>query len=112
MRSVCSSCVVSRADCFVSAVLTSRDVTTAVLLELLRSIRSTSLGTEQAGMWESENPLLQPFCGPSGGRSIFWLPRGLRRERSEEHTSELQSREKLVCRLLLEQKKKEAALGA
>src|SRR5690606_29346510 len=27
------------------------------------------------------------------------------RERSEEHTSELQSREKLVCRLLLEKKK-------
>src|SRR5690606_42051189 len=27
-------------------------------------------------------------------------------DRSEEHTSELQSREKLVCRLLLEKKKK------
>src|SRR5690606_39919925 len=30
------------------------------------------------------------------------------RERSEEHTSELQSRENLVCRLLLEKKKKTA----
>src|SRR5690606_41393405 len=29
-----------------------------------------------------------------------------RKQRSEEHTSELQSREKLVCRLLLEKKKK------
>src|SRR5690606_41896365 len=29
-----------------------------------------------------------------------------REERSEEHTSELQSRENLVCRLLLEKKKK------
>src|SRR5215469_4654528 len=29
-----------------------------------------------------------------------------RRERSEEHTSELQSRRDLVCRLLLEKKKK------
>src|SRR5690606_39912306 len=29
-----------------------------------------------------------------------------RRTRSEEHTSELQSRENLVCRLLLEKKKK------
>src|SRR5436309_14800591 len=28
------------------------------------------------------------------------------RQRSEEHTSELQSRENLVCRLLLEKKKK------
>src|SRR3712207_7584305 len=31
-----------------------------------------------------------------------------RRERSEEHTSELQSRQYLVCRLLLEKKKKSA----
>src|SRR5436309_7392008 len=30
---------------------------------------------------------------------------GARRRRSEEHTSELQSRENLVCRLLLEKKK-------
>src|SRR5439155_8864713 len=33
-------------------------------------------------------------------------PRTLRRRRSEEHTSELQSRGHLVCRLLLEKKKK------
>src|SRR3712207_7061646 len=33
------------------------------------------------------------------------LPGGLRRPRSEEHTSELQSRQYLVCRLLLEKKK-------
>src|SRR6266511_2712302 len=32
--------------------------------------------------------------------------RGSRGGRSEEHTSELQSRENLVCRLLLEKKKK------
>src|SRR3712207_6899361 len=31
------------------------------------------------------------------------------RERSEEHTSELQSRQYLVCRLLLEKKKKHSA---
>src|SRR3712207_7095481 len=31
--------------------------------------------------------------------------RELRQERSEEHTSELQSRQYLVCRLLLEKKK-------
>src|SRR3712207_7806295 len=33
-------------------------------------------------------------------------PRSARRGRSEEHTSELQSRQYLVCRLLLEKKKK------
>src|SRR5690606_40936803 len=32
--------------------------------------------------------------------------RGIRHPRSEEHTSELQSRENLVCRLLLEKKKR------
>src|SRR5690606_40223238 len=31
---------------------------------------------------------------------------GVKASRSEEHTSELQSRENLVCRLLLEKKKK------
>src|SRR5690606_40950999 len=33
----------------------------------------------------------------------------LRQDRSEEHTSELQSRENLVCRLLLEKKKRETS---
>src|SRR5437667_7593439 len=43
------------------------------------------------------------------GRSLAWLccEHGKRRgERSEEHTSELQSHHDLVCRLLLEKKKK------
>src|SRR5258708_31583414 len=34
-----------------------------------------------------------------------WILRGSRRGRSEEHTSELQSPDHLVCRLLLEKKK-------
>src|SRR5438445_7757008 len=38
-----------------------------------------------------------PACHPTTGT---------RRPRSEEHTSELQSRQYLVCRLLLEKKKK------
>src|SRR5258707_9578459 len=43
-----------------------------------------------------------------GSISIFlqqFLPSTLFRQRSEEHTSELQSRQYLVCRLLLEKKK-------
>src|SRR5690606_41725965 len=40
------------------------------------------------------------------GRAVqLLLQPGGRAARSEEHTSELQSREKLVCRLLLEKKK-------
>src|SRR5436309_11000119 len=38
-------------------------------------------------------------------RAFFGDPAFRRVNRSEEHTSELQSREKLVCRLLLEKKK-------
>src|SRR5690606_42154866 len=41
------------------------------------------------------------------GRSAGPLRRCGRGRRSEEHTSELQSRENLVCRLLLEKKKKQ-----
>src|SRR5215475_15071279 len=41
------------------------------------------------------------------GQDCHWESRGAwTGERSEEHTSELQSRENLVCRLLLEKKKK------
>src|SRR3712207_6945485 len=39
-----------------------------------------------------------------------YAPRGHGRLRSEEHTSELQSRQYLVCRLLLEKKKKKNKL--
>src|SRR2546429_7112241 len=41
-----------------------------------------------------------------GGRGRFVGPATHERPRSEEHTSELQSRLHLVCRLLLEKKKK------
>src|SRR5690606_41825439 len=45
-----------------------------------------------------------PASGCSAPRGSWHRCRG--RTRSEEHTSELQSRENLVCRLLLEKKKK------
>src|SRR5690625_6720386 len=44
---------------------------------------------------EASNADLDPYVRPQGGMQI----------RSEEHTSELQSRGHLVCRLLLEKKK-------
>src|SRR3989440_3403118 len=48
----------------------------------------------------SSNPGLSNWCGDSTMR----ISEGTKR--SEEHTSELQSRSDLVCRLLLEKKKK------
>src|SRR3712207_8415690 len=43
------------------------------------------------------------FDGPLAGRKVTRI---ICTHRSEEHTSELQSRQYLVCRLLLEKKKK------
>src|SRR5207302_9536236 len=44
--------------------------------------------------------------GSMSGRPLAQAKAAIERARSEEHTSELQSRENLVCRLLLEKKKK------
>src|SRR5258705_1812346 len=46
-------------------------------------------------------------CPPASGLAMYSTRAGRRlRRRSEEHTSELQSLRHLVCRLLLEKKKK------
>src|SRR5688572_32983590 len=55
--------------------------------------RSSDLGAPPAPAAGPRSPT-SPACGPA------------RRPRSEEHTSELQSQSNLVCRLLLEKKKK------
>src|SRR2546422_3556538 len=59
-------------------------------------------------------PAVVPSSGVLGETvDLGWLPRGVPisgmagdQQRSEEHTSELQSRLHLVCRLLLEKKKR------
>src|SRR3712207_7345469 len=52
-------------------------------------------GRQSRGQGADPLCFLDGELGPTGGRG-----------RSEEHTSELQSRQYLVCRLLLEKKKK------
>src|SRR5256885_2080094 len=47
------------------------------------------------------------YCLPSKLTRIFFPEKSTRSARSEEHTSELQSPCNLVCRLLLEKKKKD-----
>src|SRR3712207_7069218 len=49
---------------------------------------------------------------PAPWPNIFAADSSWKRERSEEHTSELQSRQYLVCRLLLEKKKNNMKLYA
>src|SRR3712207_7894773 len=50
---------------------------------------------------ERQNSLWSDAWGELKRNPLFWIG-----ARSEEHTSELQSRQYLVCRLLLEKKKK------
>src|SRR5436309_10858767 len=64
-------------------------------------------------LFRSLNPRLSPASitqsrskRPPNFGSTASLPAGRLTSRSEEHTSELQSRENLVCRLLLEKKKR------
>src|SRR3712207_8638087 len=51
------------------------------------------------------SPLHPPTSYSASGRTFLYAPIACcRASRSEEHTSELQSRQYLVCRLLLEKK--------
>src|SRR3712207_8370353 len=72
---------------------------------LFRSHREGRGGGDDEGRQRGCNPAL--VGEPEGDQGLQRAERGLRaRRRSEEHTSELQSRQYLVCRLLLEKKKK------
>src|SRR2546425_7096763 len=59
------------------------------------------------GVKEALNELAPAFERATGNKLVisFGLATALKRQRSEEHTSELQSLAYLVCRLLLEKKK-------
>src|SRR5439155_26511890 len=66
--------------------------------------RSEDMSCPVGRGWRPVNGLSPGGAGSSAGKeNLLWE---LRR-RSEEHTSELQSRGHLVCRLLLEKKKKQ-----
>src|SRR4051794_41559137 len=73
----------------------------------------TTLFRSRAGVAEPAHP-----AWPSAGARRALASRcahlepGVGRHRSEEHTSELQSPVHLVCRLLLEKKKKKTRKGA
>src|SRR2546429_2617930 len=75
---------------------------------LSRSIAAGRTVVEEDGAWR--DPLTrQPVRVPPGDEEKVSINNRLRRTRSEEHTSELQSRLHLVCRLLLEKKKNRRA---
>src|SRR5438874_7405123 len=68
--------------------------------------RSGALGTQSASTRTTASIARAMSSGGSDGRHSRGAPAFIRWQRSEEHTSELQSRRDLVCRLLLEKKKK------
>src|SRR3712207_7592960 len=61
-------------------------------------------GTVDLGEGNNELTIKEQFTGRYG-TNIILGPKAALKNRSEEHTSELQSRQYLVCRLLLEKKK-------
>src|SRR5262245_64967808 len=75
---------------------------------LFRSRRAPARAGGCASRELREGPASQPLHGPQLRAACPRVPLDLRggRGRSEEHTSELQSLRHLVCRLLLEKKKK------
>src|SRR2546430_7029466 len=58
----------------------------------------------------SDGQTNRPVLRSEPAQRIEWAEAG-RRRRSEEHTSELQSQSNLVCRLLLEKKKRFRSAG-
>src|SRR5947209_15333732 len=73
--------------------------------ELLRG-RAVELGDELGRLVEVVRPDLEELVADALLQPAGEAPVVLGAGRSEEHTSELQSRQYLVCRLLLEKKKK------
>src|SRR5690349_24247542 len=66
-------------------------------------------GLSSGESWKQAIEALERVRIPDAPRRARMYPHQLSggmRQRSEEHTSELQSRRELVCRLLLEKKKK------
>src|SRR5947209_9351913 len=65
----------------------------------------TRRSSDLLGLWPSAAAGDDPRTTGRRRRRSRRRPRHRRADRSEEHTSELQSRQYLVCRLLLEKKK-------
>src|SRR5260221_10545379 len=83
---------------------------------LFRSFRSASADTGASSACAAARGLrltvamAPPGAGPRDNGDLI-ASRRAARSRSEEHTSELQSHSDLVCRLLLEKKKKQGGSG-
>src|SRR3712207_7829243 len=68
---------------------------------------SVSLIGKRLSNWSLASRIMSQYGNPAIIKGFFASLRKSFSQRSEEHTSELQSRQYLVCRLLLEKKKKQ-----
>src|SRR6266496_6574594 len=74
----------------------------SVTLWGMPALRATESDPRTGEITKTAEAFVEAFHkGDAKAVAAFWTPDG----RSEEHTSELQSRRDLVCRLLLEKKK-------
>src|SRR5206468_7020337 len=86
-----------------------RDEGRAARLHCAEQAAGSGVGDGGPGRAEDAAKLFARIAGarvPGGEFGVCGVGAGVFDERSEEHTSELQSRSDLVCRLLLEKKKK------
>src|SRR5258705_9414343 len=79
---------------------------TTLFRSLWRALAQTAASTERERCWATGQPAHCPKPGRGSWRQGCRAGRQRAQLRSEEHTSELQSLRHLVCRLLLEKKKK------
>src|SRR2546426_8319618 len=80
------------------------DTATTEIYTLSLHDRSSDLPVDSSALQAAHRPDRQKYEDPEGHRA--------KPARSEEHTSELQSPCNLVCRLLLEKKKKNMTISA
>src|SRR2546430_9581843 len=76
----------------------------------IRDLTVTGVQTCALPIWRGSRQRLLRAAGPRHHHAQRALRGRAAHQRSEEHTSELQSQSNLVCRLLLEKKKKPRAL--
>src|SRR5258707_8097082 len=78
--------------------------------DFARHVRELKVERHARGFSSWSQFVAMLFCQLALARSLREITDGLKccEGRSEEHTSELQSRQYLVCRLLLEKKKKKS----
>src|SRR5690242_21496009 len=82
----------------------SSDLADLLSCDELVDFRVNLLPREQAGLDHALELALEHVEFPGNDHNLIHLRPAGRIERSEEHTSELQSHVNLVCRLLLEKK--------